>query len=244
MVGVAGPGDVPRAAGRWLVAQAAALHSPNDLRVYLLTDSSGQASWEWARWLPHCRPQAGQDCAMLIGNDAESVATRIAELLAIVSARQQAASDAGQRDARFRPDIVVVFDGSRKLRTLPGAVQLLQEGPQAGVYAVCLDAEEQLLPAECQAVVVMGPGGVRVQQAMAETLPRIRPDVVHPDWCAKLARSIAPIRDVSDAGDASVLPESARLLDVLGLEPPAAAAIAGRWRDGGRSTLAVDRRVV
>ncbi len=238
VLGVAGPGHAPRAAGRWLVAQAAALHSPNDLRVYLLTDSSGQESWEWARWLPHCRPQAGQDCAMLIGNDAESVATRLAELLAIVSARQEA-SGTGQREARFRPDIVVVFDGSRKLRTLPGAVQLLQEGPRAGVYAICLDAEEQLLPAECQAVVVMGPGGVRVQQAMAETLPRIRPDEVYPQWCDKLARSIAPIRDVSDAGDASVLPESARLLDVLGLEPLAGTAIARRWRDGGRSTLAM-----
>ena len=239
VVGVAGPGETPRAVGRWFVGQAAALHSPNDLRIYLLTDSSGKASWQWACWLPHCRPQAGQDCTMLIGNDAESVATRIAELLAIVSARQQAAADAGQRETRFRPDIVVVFDGSRKLRMLPGAVQLLQEGPRFGVYSVCLDNEEQQLPAECQAVVVTDSGGVRVQQAKAETLPQIRPDAVQPDWCARLARSMAPIRDVSDADNASVLPESARLLDVLGLEPPAAMAIAGRWRGGGRSTFAI-----
>ena len=239
VVGVAGPGDTPRAAGRWLVAQAAALHSPNDLRICLLTDSSGEASWHWARWLPHCRPQAGQNCAMLIGNDVESVATRIAELLAIISARQQATADTGSRDARFRPDIVVVFDGSRKLRTLPGVIQLLQEGPRFGVYAICLDNDEQLLPAECQAVVVAGRGGVRVQQAKAETLPRVRPDVVQPDWCDRLARSMAPIRDVSDADDAAVLPDSARLLDVLALEPPAGPVIAGRWREGGRSTLAV-----
>ena len=50
---------------------------------------------------------------------------------------------------------------------------------------------------------------------------------------------MAPIRDVSDADSASVLPESARLLDVLKLEPPTAAAIAARWRGGGRSTFAV-----
>jgi S-DNA-T family DNA segregation ATPase FtsK/SpoIIIE len=239
VIGVAGPRDTPRAVARWLVAQAAVLHSPNDLRIYLLTDSSGKASWQWACWLPHCRPQAGQDSVMLIGNDAESVATRIAELLALISARQQAAANAAQREARFRPDIVVVFDGSRKLRMLPGAVQLLQDGPRVGIYAVCLDSDEQFLPAECQAVVVMGRDGVRVQQAKAETLPRIRPDGVQPDWCVRLARSIAPIRDVSDADSASVLPESARLLDVLGLEPPAAMVIAGRWRGGGRSTFAV-----
>ena len=215
------------------------LHSPNDLRFYLLTDSSGKASWEWARWLPHCRPDAGQDCAMLIGNDAGSVATRIAELLAIIAARQQAARDAGPQEARFRPDIVVIFDGSRKLRALPGTVQVLQEGPQVGVYAICLDTDERLLPAECQAVVVVEGDRVRVQQAMAQTLPQIRPDLVPPDWCAELARSIAPIRDVSTSDDAAVLPDSARLLDVLGMEPPAALGIAGRWRAGGRSTLAV-----
>ena len=237
VVGVAGPGDLPRAAGRWLVAQAAALHSPNDLRICLLTDSSGKESWQWARWLPHCRPLAGQDCAMLIGNDAESVATRIAELLAVISARQQGA--AGPRQARSGPDILVVFDGSRRLRTLPGAVQVLQEGPRFGVYAVCLDSDEQLLPAECQAVVIMRRSGARVHQAKAEPLPRIRPDGVQPAWCSRLARSMTAIRDVSDAGDASILPESTRLLDVLGLEPPGGLAIAGRWRRGGRSTLAV-----
>jgi S-DNA-T family DNA segregation ATPase FtsK/SpoIIIE len=239
VVGVAGPGDTPRAIVRWLAAQAATLHSPNDLSLYLLTNSSGLASWQWARWLPHCRPQAGQDCAMLIGNDAESVATRIAELLAIVSARQQAAAEAGQQNIRFRPDIVVIFDGSRKLRTLPGAIQLLQEGPRFGVYSICLDGDEQLLPAECQAVVIVEQRRVRVQQAMAETLPSIRPDRVLPDWCARLARAMAPVRDVSDFDESSVLPDSGRLLDLLGLEPPAAAAIADRWRGGGRSTLAI-----
>jgi S-DNA-T family DNA segregation ATPase FtsK/SpoIIIE len=35
------------------------------------------------------------------------------------------------------------------------------------------------------------------------------------------------------------MPDSARLLDVLGLEPPAAAVIAARWRGSGRSTFAV-----
>ena len=239
VIGVAGPGDIPRAAGRWLLTQAAVLHSPNDLRFYLLTDSSGKASWEWARWLPHCRPDAGQDCAMLIGNDAGSVATRIAELLAVIAARQQAARDAGPQETRFRPDIVVIFDGSRKLRALPGTVQVLQEGPQVGVYAICLDTDERLLPAECQAVVVVEGDRVRVQQATAASLPQIRPDLVPPDWCADLARSIAPIRDVSTSDDAAVLPDSARLLDVLGLEPPSAMGIAGRWRAGGRSTLAV-----
>ena len=238
VVGVAGPADTPRAVGRWLVAQAVTLHSPSDLRVYVLTDSSGRESWEWARWLPHCRPP-GQNCVALIGNDAESVATRIAELLAIVAARQKALHEQHIRQARFENDIVVVFDGSRKLRSLPGAIQVLREGPQVGVYAVCLDADERLLPAECQAVAVVQPDGLRVQQMMAATIHQVRPDHVSPGWCARLARAMAPIRDVSDDDDAAGLPDSSRLLDVLHLEPPTAEAIAGRWNGGGRSTLAM-----
>jgi len=244
VLGVAGPGEAPSAIGRWLVAQAATLHSPNDLQIYVLTDSAGKASWEWARWLPHCRPgtarsNTGQNCVALIGNDAESVATRIAELIATVAARQKAQRDNGGGQVRFRTDIVVVLDGSRKLRSLPGVIQVLREGPQVGVYAICLDADERLLPAECQAVAVVGPDGLRVQQMMTATVRGVRPDHVSSGWCTLLARAMAPIRDVSDDDDAAGLPESSRLLDVLRLEPPTAEAIAGRWNGGGRSTLAL-----
>lgn len=239
VVGVAGPGDTPRATGRWLVAQAAVLHSPNDLRIYVLTDSSGRGSWEWVRWLPHCRPGPANGCAALIGNDAESVAARIAELLAIINARYKALRESGQETARFDSDIVVVFDGSRKLRSLPGTIQILREGPGAGVYAICLDADERLLPAECQAVAATGPEGLRVQQMMTATVREVRPDHVSPGWCGRLARAIAPIRDVSDEGDTAGLPDFSRLLDVLRLEPPTSEAIASRWDAGGRSTLAM-----
>jgi DNA segregation ATPase FtsK/SpoIIIE, S-DNA-T family len=239
VVGVAGPDDTPRAIGRWLVAQAATMHSPSDLWIYVLTDSSGRASWEWVRWLPHCRPGPGQNCAALIGNDAESVATRIAELLAIVTGRHKALREQNTGQIRFQTDIVVVFDGSRKLRSLPGVIQLLREGPQVGVYAVCLDADERLLPAECHAVTIVEPDGLRVQQMMAATIREARPDHVSSGWCTRLARAMAPIRDVSDDDDAAGLPDSSRLLDVLRLEPPTAEAIAGRWTAGGRSTLAM-----
>jgi DNA segregation ATPase FtsK/SpoIIIE, S-DNA-T family len=259
VLGVAGPADSPRGLGRWLVAQAASLHSPTDLRIYVLTDAAGQRSWEWVRWLPHCRPRAGGGAgpggsAALVGNDAESVATRIAELLALISARYKALRESGQSVAfgaadqaptRFEDDIVVVFDGSRKLRSLPGVIQVLREGPGVGVYSICLDADERLLPAECQAVAVIEarPGtreeGLRVQQMMAETIRQARPDQVGPGWCARLSRAMAPIRDVSHDEDGAGLPESARLLDVLRLEPPTAEAVMARWNAGGRSTLAV-----
>ena len=239
VLGVAGPGDTPRSIGRWLLAQAAVLHSPNDLQIYVLTDSSGRASWEWAKWLPHGRPADGHTVA-LIGNDAETVAARIADLLAIIAARQRALREPGLDEGTFRQaDIVVVFDGSRKLRLLPGAVQILREGPQAGIYAICLDADERLLPAECHAVTTVEAGGLRVRQMSEDTVTGVRPDHVGPGWCARLARGISPVRDVSDSDDGAGLPDSCRLLDVLGLEPPEPSAILRAWNAAGRSTLAV-----
>jgi S-DNA-T family DNA segregation ATPase FtsK/SpoIIIE len=255
VIGVAGPDSSPRAIGRWLVAQTAALQSPNDVKIYLLTDSSGQDSWEWARWLPHCQHPGGAG-ATLIGNDAETVTARIAELLAMVKDRQRALAESDNRQAVFQQaSVIIVFDGSRRLRSLPGVIQLLREGPPVGVYSICLDSDERLLPAECQAVATVLPGmalpglaqpglappgdALRVQQAGAMTISPARPDQVAPDWCLRVARSLAPIRDISDDEDGFGLPESSRLLDVLGLEPPAASAVMARWAAGGRSTTAV-----
>jgi S-DNA-T family DNA segregation ATPase FtsK/SpoIIIE len=241
VAGIAGPVDIPRSAGRWLVAQTAALHSPEDVQICVLTGTAGQDSWEWARWLPHCRPAEGQNCAALIGSDAETVATRIAELTAIIKARSQALREQGNLGrVRFGPDIVVVFDGSRRLRSLPGTVGILREGPPVGVYSICLDADERLLPAECQAVAVAGPDGTLVVQQMNEpAVGPVRPEFVTPGWAERLARSVAPIRDVSSDEDDAGLPGSCRLLDVLGLDPPDAGNIAARWQAGGRSTYAV-----
>jgi S-DNA-T family DNA segregation ATPase FtsK/SpoIIIE len=239
VLGVAGPDDCPRALGRWLVAQAATLHSPNDLQICVLTDSSGEASWNWARWLPHSVPALGQNCLSLVGNDAETTATRIAELLAIIGARQQALQDQNGRGVRFGRDVLVVFDGVRKLRSMPGTISILNDGPAVGVHAICLDSDERLLPAECQAVAVMEPDGtLRVQQTKHMTIRGVRPEFVHHPWCMRLARCLAPLRDVGDS-ESGGLPESARLLDVLDLDPPTAPAIAARWRGGGRSTLAM-----
>ena len=199
VVGVAGPGDYARAVGRWLVASAAILHSPNDLRIYLLTDDAGRAGWEWVRWLPHCRPGPGGSCVAQVGNDAESIAARIAELLAVVAARHRVIRD-GYQGVGSGPGILVLLDGSRRLRSVPGVGQLLSEGPQVGVYVICLDDGERTLPSECRTVAVFGRDGLRVRQTMAETITGVRADHADPGWCARVARSLAPIRDVGDDG--------------------------------------------
>ncbi|MET9758706.1 FtsK/SpoIIIE domain-containing protein [Streptomyces sp. NPDC006372] len=159
VIGMAGPGDSARALGRWAVAQTATLHSPMDVQFYVLSENAAQESWDWTRWLPHARPSGGQDVNVLIGTDAETVGARIGELTQILDARKKAAEqNKSQGPSSFGdPDIVVVWDGSRRLRSLPGVVRLLREGPAVSMFAICLDAEERFLPGECQAYVVAEP---------------------------------------------------------------------------------------
>jgi DNA segregation ATPase FtsK/SpoIIIE, S-DNA-T family len=89
VAGVAGPADVPRAAGRWLAAQIAVLHSPEDVQL----------------------------CAVLIGTDAENRHSRIAELQAIITARETSVR------ARHRGDLRQVAEAPVPARHDPGAAR-------------------------------------------------------------------------------------------------------------------------
>ncbi|NUP51273.1 MAG: cell division protein FtsK, partial [Catenulispora sp.] len=232
VIGVAGPADVPRGIARWLLAQTATMSSPRDVQFCLLTDRETQQDWEWMRWLPHVRPVPGIDASALIGVDATTVGQRIADLASILASRTKAAADAQGRIQFEEPDIIVVLDGSRRLRALPGMIQILTQGPAVGVYSICLDTEERFLPGECQAVAAAGPDGLKVQQVGQEVLRRVRLEAVSPVWCQRLVRGLSAVRVVAESSDGAGIPASSRLLDVLGLEPPTGQAVAARWAMG------------
>ncbi|QOV47596.1 FHA domain-containing protein [Streptomyces chromofuscus] len=86
-LGLAGPR--PRLAGlaRAVLAQLAALHSPDALEIVLISTDRARsleertAEWSWLGWLPHLRPAHGQDCRLLLAHDREQAAARTDELL-------------------------------------------------------------------------------------------------------------------------------------------------------------------
>ncbi|WP_223189804.1 FtsK/SpoIIIE domain-containing protein [Nonomuraea terrae] len=231
VVGLAGEAAVSLAG--WLVAQAAVLHSPADLRICVLTSAAGEQAWSWTRWLPHTRPQ-GEDTYAFVGTGAESVARRLGELGRLVAARLAAGADPSA------PAVLVVMEDARRVRTLPGVVTLLRDGPSVGVHTVCLAAEERLLPEECGAVVAPGEGGLAVRTRGSVAMTRVRPDSPRPDWYDEVARALAPLRAAGRSEEAgSTLPDAVRLLDVLRVEPPTPDAILARWTTSGRGTRAV-----
>lgn len=240
VTGVAGSEDERRRVAAWMLAQVVAGHSPADVSVVLLADEGSERAWGWVRWVPHVRRDAGPVVA--VGNDDDTTSRRIAELLDLVERRRAQASgpSAGMgKAAVLPPPVLVVLDGARRIRLLPGLVTLLREGPAVGVYFLCLDEQERQLPEECQAVVVVSRTGTTVSVAGLDPVDGVRADLVPYGWLERLGRSLAPIRDISTEDLSASLTPTSRLLDVLRLDPPDPAVIAQGWAAGGRTTRAV-----
>ena len=239
VIGLCGPRSPSRALARWLVAQAAALHSPRDLSIVVLAaDPQAGPQWNWVRWLPHCAPRAGEECVALVGADPDSAVKRIAELAAQAQERLAATSKPGSTGGGEHK-ILVVLDGARTLRRIAGMPQVLSGATTTGIYAICLDDTERQLPEECATVIGWDeqyPGWVSVRGSGQDQGAPVLADQVSVSWADRMARALAPIRDVSRDDADSLIPSAARLLDVIAMPDPTPGQISERWRRGGRTT--------
>ncbi|MEU1300122.1 FtsK/SpoIIIE domain-containing protein [Streptomyces shenzhenensis] len=239
VAGMAGPGGLPRTLACWAVAQAAVLHSPRDLRFVVLTTEEHAAEWNWVRWLPHLGSGRPGSSLVAVGNDPESTAHRVNELVADIQARITARGNSALGHSLSRePDVLVVLDGARRLRDVPGMVQVLTEGPGVRVFSLCVDEHQRLLPEECTAVVTTGGNRLTVRTSGVPVVQEVRADLVEPGWCEEVARALAPVRDVTVDSD-SGLPSDVRLLPLLEQEPPDPAALVARWARRPASTAFV-----
>jgi S-DNA-T family DNA segregation ATPase FtsK/SpoIIIE len=235
VVGLAGPPERIRPLAGWLLAQIAVLHSPHGVRIAVLTDPDRAADWEWLRWLPHLRSPYGP--TLLIGNDPETVGHRLSELTGTLTRRQEAAKSPTARAIFSDPDLVVLVDGARRMRDLPGMMQLFKDGPNMRMFCLCVDREVRMLPKEATSVVVDDGERLTLRQDGLPEFAEIRPDLVDPDWFEDVARALAPLRDAT-IDDGSVLPDRLRLTELLELAVPDADVIAERWQTKPASSVA------
>ncbi|MGW7254812.1 FHA domain-containing protein [Streptomyces sp. NPDC054834] len=112
-LGLAGPRTRLSGLARAVLAQLAALHSPDTLEIVLLSPDRARpleertAEWSWLGWLPHVRPGHGQDCRLLLAYDREQAAARTEELLRRLddpAIRQTSGTGPAAADRRPAPD--------------------------------------------------------------------------------------------------------------------------------------------
>ncbi|MFD8014521.1 FtsK/SpoIIIE domain-containing protein, partial [Streptomyces sp. NPDC059762] len=161
-LGLAGPADRLTGLARAVVAQLAALHSPADLEIVLVSADRNRPleerrrAWGWLGWLPHVRPAHGQDCRLLLAYDREQAQARTAELTRRLddgplgpgwaSADRAAVAEAAARYAG--PATVVVVDGDPGTAALRETVaRLAGAGAAAGIHLICLAEAPSASPA-------------------------------------------------------------------------------------------------
>ncbi len=240
VLGVAGPPGPIRAAARWLVAQLTTLRSPRDLQLVVLTDADAGADWDWIRWLPHIRPDDPQAPPALVGNDRTTREERVKELLKVLEARAEV--DKEHRGLTFTPTYVVVFDGIRPLRSVPGVPRLLREGPAVGIYAIGLDRDVTRLAEEGRAQLVVDPDDptlATLEVDGVEEVGQVLFDQVDASWADDVARSLAPIRDTGGEDGEATIPKFVRFVELADLDLERPDDIASTWLGAGRTTEAL-----
>ncbi|MET9908895.1 FHA domain-containing protein [Streptomyces sp. NPDC006476] len=173
-LGLAGPRNRLSGLARAVVAQLAALHSPQTLEIVLISADRARpleertAEWSWLGWLPHLRPGHGQDCRLLLAYDREQATARTDELLRRLEDQLAEAGPAPLRPSRQEPlrrpswartddedgaafagpYTVLVVDGDPGGATVREAVaRLALRGPEAGIHVVCLAETAPASPA-------------------------------------------------------------------------------------------------
>lgn len=246
---VMGERDGVVAVARLLLSQAAALHSPDDLRIAVVADPDRAADWQALRWLPHLlvpgpiRPEGPQVLVVpTAGHLAALLADELPQLAEAAAAAQRRGG--GAVEAASRPRLLVLDDcWGEAPRTLPLPDPALRPA-ELGITHVhlCRDALEApedaavRLTVDGDAVVVEAPGAEPVTA------------VLDP-WTAAeteaLARALSPDRlspdSYVDAGGGA----AADLPALLGLDPLAPLDLAAQWaprpaRDFLRVPIGVD----
>ncbi|MEV5543061.1 type VII secretion protein EccCa [Saccharopolyspora shandongensis] len=205
---------------RSILGQLVTFHSPDELRVAVLTGETAQPEWDWVKWLPHNAHPTASDAAgplRLFAGDHQ-------ELLEVLGPdiTDRADHDAGSRPGTLEPLVVVVAHQAE----IPDSSRLLDAGMR---NLVLLDVTGKM------------PGGPKVLRLTAEgdsveypagedtgSAQRDRLSLVQAET---LARLLSPKRtsgtvDIVD----QPLENDFELTTLLGIRDPRTFDVPGMWR--------------
>ncbi len=255
-IGIAGPREFAADVVRGLGVQLFGLHAPNEVVTAAIVDPGWTGDMEWMKWLPHTTSPRSPFAEMALA-DSQSAGTAllngleeaILERLSGSATRrgplseQEVSMSLGKHVGQPRGgnseapgDVsLVLFVTHDAPVDRPRLTQVIERGPDAGVYTVFVAPTVESLPASCRTFIDVTGGlddamvgwvraGDRAQNVAIEGVSR--------EYAEIFAKRLAPVVDSSSvAADSSDLPASVSLLRLIGTdmasEPQAAIE---RWR--------------
>ena len=231
-VGVAGPRGVAVSAARALVVQAAALHSPAELAITLLTSHRNADDWGWLKWLPQVdAPWSPVEARHLAATPSDAGAL-LGALEALVEARLTA-SQSGPEAPSAVPAVLVVVESDSPVE-FGRLVELAETGRPAGVHVLWIAPDVEQLPAACRTFVdtqSISQSGVGYVHEAAAVMP-VATEMVSAEAALDFALSLSPVVDLGARNeDSSDLPRSISFLAMDGYEAMAEQpeAVLERW---------------
>ncbi|WP_426571365.1 FtsK/SpoIIIE domain-containing protein [Aquihabitans sp. McL0605] len=266
-IGVCGRRDDTLAVARSLALQVVALHGPADCEVAVIADIELSEWWDWMKWTPHVRRRTGGGLAMTgpemprprSSPDADTPRSTPDAIASYVLASLPPDPPADTDEVRG-PTMVVLLDASTTLHAnSTGALRTLSSLDRPDLRIIAIAPSRDQLPAVCRSVVTVGRGGDGSARATVEMAG-------HPTGACRVvgvsgdpsgtnagdrnlhvraARAIARFEDPLQARAGGALPDTVRLLRLLGLEGATAKTISDRWEASDTSehlfmTIGVD----
>ncbi|NYG07741.1 S-DNA-T family DNA segregation ATPase FtsK/SpoIIIE [Phycicoccus badiiscoriae] len=232
VLGVCGERRAALGVARSVLGQLAALHSPLDLELVLVTGSThADPSWAWLARLPHVRRPDGHPRHQWVTSlDGDTpAAPAVVDLAHRVRARRAASSSAA---APWRgPQTVVVLDGACALRRLPDLAEVLEHGPSVGICVLALDPDRAGLPSEVAAILDLTRPAHPSFHAPGRVTTDLAVDGVAGWWADRLSRALAPLRDATPGSQESSLPTTVCLTELWGRGPGDRASTEGQSLD-------------
>jgi len=216
----AGDGAAALGLMRSMLGQLAVFHSPDELRIAVLTDEPGLAEWDWVKWLPHAAHPRLEDAAGPLPLVAADHDTLVDLLGAEVDERGE--HDRAAVPGVAEPFVVVVAHRT----TLPGTSRLLGSGLR---NTVLFDATGAMTGGPKVLRLHLSDGGVDFP--VGDDTARAEADALTPGAALSLARVLAPLRTggAVDLAD-KPLESDFELTTLLGIRNPRAFDVAAKWR--------------
>ncbi len=221
VLGLVGSNRTVDALVRHLVLEAAILHAPSSLDIWMVIESE---DWGFAAWLPHM--SAAGSIRLSHGDRAG------AELLGRIAESHRRGRDDSR--AGIRPSLVII-----EAPLVGAAADLLAQWSAADGLIVIAADHARALPREARTWVQLeGAKATVVGPYPDAPLGEFTPAGLDHDSAARLALALAPL--VDPHAPAAAAPVATGLLDLSGVRKHGAIDVGASWRDvGGEGLSAV-----
>ena len=229
VVGVAGHPEWTHHLGRWLISQLVGMQSPNDVTLCACISSQHLEEWSWLSWLPHIRSGLISEESQFVSDHKDS-RELLSDVSRLIRRREESAKGLGGQRERY-PRVIVLIDEHLSLDR-SAVTDILEAGPENGVFTVWIGTERHLLPGQCRVEIDLSnaPGTVVVGYSSEGTKLEIGGvEGLESGLCLELALALAPLIDVGKPESDAELPNRLSLLEALGEPELHIEAVLMRW---------------